>query len=132
MTKTNSHYSGGSNNCPYHFEVYSKYLKLWLLDHTMGNHPHSIGVLLGSLPRWVGTPQVVSDCSGNLLMKIAEVVVPWEAIPAGFGSCMHTPRRPGAFGRACYLGCLKEASKSLQVLLHGIQAVLVLTLIILR
>ena len=34
--------------------------------------------------------------------------------------------------RACYVGCLKGVSKSVQVLLHGIEAAMVLTLIILK
>ena len=35
-------------------------------------------------------------------------------------------------GRACYLGCLEQASKSVKVLLNGTQAVVVPTLIILK
>ena len=37
-----------------------------------------------------------------------------------------------ALFRACYFGCLKGFSKSVQVLFNGIEAVLVLTLIILK
>ena len=34
--------------------------------------------------------------------------------------------------RVCHFGCLKEGSKSVQVLFHGIEAVMVLTSMILK
>ena len=39
---------------------------------------------------------------------------------------------PARYNRACYFGCFKEASKSVQVLLNSIEAVVVLTRITLK
>ena len=37
-----------------------------------------------------------------------------------------------SLGRVCYFGCLQRGSKSVHVLFHGIEAVMVLTLILLK